>query len=229
LGAQSYSDDAVVGSLFEYGRELRKQYNCTTLLVHHPGKDDTRGSAGSNRFNSDPDCILRTVAMRDGTFRVVKDKDRNGPKRPLFDFELAFVEVERTANGTPRTGAILGTVSPCTQESMPQHAAPAGSNGSGEQPKKRQMPDRWKIALEGLTEALIEAGKAAPAEMQLASSVRVVDQKHWHQELIHRGVIRADDKNPHQTFRRIREGLLAAHHIGARDELVWPVSEGGEH
>jgi hypothetical protein len=76
---------------------------------------------GEFRFHSKGD------RHHDG-FRLVKEKDRNGPKRPLFDYTLAFIEVERTSGGKPRTGAIVGTMTACVQESHPQHVAPEAAN-----------------------------------------------------------------------------------------------------
>lgn len=98
LGAESSNDDAVVGKLFAVSQSLVREFMRTVIFVAHPGKDETRGIAGSYRFQGNSDFILRTVKTKDG-FRLVKDKDRNGAKRPLFDYTLEFVEVKRTASG----------------------------------------------------------------------------------------------------------------------------------
>ena len=127
LGAESSNDDDTVGKLFSLSQVLAGEFMCTSVFVAHPGKDETRGIAGSYRFTGNSDFILRAIEIKNG-LRLVKDKDRNGPKRALFDYTLNFVEVECTASGKPRTGAIIGTMTACLQQSMAQHVAPAAKD-----------------------------------------------------------------------------------------------------
>ena len=121
LGTESTNDDDVVGKLFVISQTLVREFQCTVVFVAHPGKDESKGIAGSYRFQGNSDFILRTVEMTNGWFRLMKDKDRGGPVRALFDYTLEYVEVERTASGKPRTGAILGMMTPCLQASLPHH------------------------------------------------------------------------------------------------------------
>jgi hypothetical protein len=221
LGAESSNDDDVVGKLFAVSQALVREFMCTVIFVAHPGKDETRGIAGSYRFQGNSDFILRTVKTKDG-FRLMKDKDRNGAKRPLFDYTLNFVEVERTASGKPRTGAIVGAMTSCTQESYPQHTTPA-SDADAEDIPKRKLPDRDKLALDALAEVAVDVGKAAPSILRLAAGTRVVGVGDWRTELFARGVLAHDSKNPRADFKRIRDRLAARGLIAARDELVWAV------
>ena len=123
LGAESSNDDDTVGKLFSLSQVLAREFMCTSVFVAHPGKDETRGIAGSYRFTGNSDFILRALETNIG-LRLVKDKDRNGPKRALFNYTLNFVEVARTASGKPRTGAIIGTMAACVQDSLSQHVVP---------------------------------------------------------------------------------------------------------
>ena len=219
LGAESSNDDDVVGKLFAVSQSLVREFMCTTIFVAHPGKDETRGIAGSYRFQGNSDFILRTVKTKDG-FRLMKDKDRNGAKRPLFDYTLDFVEAERTASGKARTGAIIGTMTACVQESYSQHAAPV-AEATNEDSPKRKMSDGCKLALEVLTEVAVDVGKPAPTTMKLPIGARVVGIVDWRNELFARGVLERDSKNPRADFKRIRDGLAARRLIGERDGLIW--------
>ena len=223
LGAESSNDDDVVGKLFAVSQSLVREFMCTMIFVAHPGKDETRGIAGSYRFQGNSDFILRTVKTKDG-YRLVKDKDRNGAKRPLFDYTLNFVEVERTASGKPRTGAIIGTMTACVQESYPQHTASAAEAAAEDAPK-RKLPDSHKLALDALTEATVDVGKPAAVTMKLPIGIRVVGIADWRNELLARGVIKDDSKNPRRDFIRIKDGLAARGLIGERDGFVWAVTE----
>ena len=220
LGAESSNDDDVIGKLFAVSQSLVREFMCTTIFVAHPGKDETRGIAGSYRFTGNSDFILRTVKTGGG-FRLVKDKDRNGPKRPLCDYTLNFIEVERTASGKPRTGAIIGTMVACVQESYPSPAAATADGTEGEIPK-RKLSDRHKIALDVLADITVDVGKPAPSAMKLRG-VRVVGLAEWRDELFVRGVLDRASPNPRQDFKRMRDALAARHLIGERDELIWMV------
>jgi hypothetical protein len=97
--------------LFEISRPLAHVYGCTTMFIAHPGKDLERGLSGSYRQHGNADFILRTVRLRDGSFRLMKDKDRAGAlQRPLFNYTGAYPEVQQTSSGTWRTGAIIGSM-----------------------------------------------------------------------------------------------------------------------
>jgi AAA domain-containing protein len=223
LGAESSNDDDVVGKLFAVSQSLVREFMCTTIFVAHPGKDETRGIAGSYRFQGNSDFILRTVKTKDG-FRLMKDKDRNGAKRPLFDYTLEFVEAERTASGKPRTGAIVGAMTACTQDSYPKHSTLAIDADVDDIPK-RKLSDRSKLALDALAEISCDVGKAAPGAMKLVPGTRVVALAEWRAELFARGVLAHDSKNPRSDFKRVRDGLAARGLIAERDGVVWTVAK----
>jgi AAA domain len=219
LGTESYNADDVGGALFDFARELRKSFGSTTMFVHHPGKDESKGMAGTYRFSGDSDFVLRAIAISGG-FRLLKDKDRSGPRRALFDYALDFVEVERTASGHPRTGAILGTVTPCLQKSMPQHMAPTAKDDGD----RTKLSRRYRLALERLSDAAVDAGTSPPAHLGLPASIRVVVKREaWREELIRTGVIDAERKNKRAAFQEIKLALLDKRLIGERDGFVWLV------
>jgi hypothetical protein len=85
------------------------------------------------------------------------------------------------------------------------------------------MPPRHKLALDALTEALIDHGAPAPAMFKLPAGIKTVGLGHWREELLRRGVIERDAANPRQDFKRIREALAARGLIAERDMLVWLV------
>ena len=222
LGAESSNDDDVVGKLFAVSQSLVREYMSSVIFVAHPGKDETRGIAGSYRFAGNSDFILKTVKTSNG-FRLVKDKDRNGAKRPLFDYTLSFIEVERTLSGKPRTGAVVGTMQACALGSLNQHVAPTAVVAPAEDIPKRKLSDRFKLALDTLAGLIINVGRPAPATLKLLGGAMVVGIAEWRDELLARAVIESDSKNPRQDFKRIKAGLAARRLIGERDEFVWLV------
>jgi hypothetical protein len=218
---ESVNDDDIAGALFELAEHLRAEFHCTTLFVAHPGKDETKGIAGTYRFETRSDFILRTKIMKDG-FRLLKEKDRRGQQRALFDFTLDLPKVAETTSGKPITGAIVGFVTPCVQSSMPQHVAPTAKDDGGG-PK---LSRRYRLALERLSDAAVDAGTSPPAHLGLPASIRVVVKREaWREELIRTGVIDAERKNKRAAFQEIKLALLDSHLIGERDGFVWLVQQ----
>ena len=212
VGGASLNDDDLAGLLFKLGHALVREYACTTVFVCHPGKDQTRGPAGSYRLTGNSDFILNTMATKTG-FRLTKRKDRGGQSdRALFDYTLIFPEVERTASGRPRTAAVLGEVIPCERESAPQHTEPT---------TRRKLSDRQKNALAALEEALATDGARPDAALDLSSDVRVVPVEAWRQEMMVRGIIDPESQNPRMDFKRLKDGLIARSLVGERAGVVW--------
>ena len=199
LGGESTNDDDVVGKLFALSQALVREFECTVIFVAHPGKDETRGIAGSYRFQGNSDFILHTVETKSG-FRLLKDKDRNGPKRALFDFTLNFVEVERTTSGKPRTGAIIGMMTACLQESYPQHV------------RKERWSRALRILVSAMEAAVVTHGAAVVPEQKVRSqfndlyegqaSAKKNAYRRGHRMALERGLLEESKINgvPHVSF-----------------------------
>lgn len=220
VGGKSLNDDDVAGNCYALSQALVREFMASVVFVAHPGKDETRGIAGSYRLQGNADFVLQTVKTKAG-FRLMKLKDRAGAcHRPLFDYTLQFVEVDQTSSGKPRTGAIIGSIVPCPQQDFPQHSAPTEAQPTA----GRKLSPRQTLALDALTEAVISGGATAPAEMKLAASVRVVTIDAWREEMVIRGVIEQDSKNPRAAFKQLKESLAARRLIAERGGLVWAVA-----
>ena len=208
LGAESANDDDVVGKLFSISQTLTREFQTTVIFIAHPGKDESRGIAGSYRFQGNSDFILRTVETKDG-FRLIKDKDRNGPKRPLFDYTLDYVEVERTASGKPRTGAIIGMMTACMRESFPQHTKP-----------KERIPRALRIFRSAMQTALAAHGVPIQPDNETAVQAVAKDRVRAAFRVAYGGQAAAQ-KN---AFRRalnaeLDRGFIAAREIDGAEHL----------
>jgi hypothetical protein len=194
VGTLSLNDDETAGMLFAISQPLAGIYSCTTVFIAHPGKDLERGIAGSYRLRGNSDFILKTVALKDRRWRLLKDKDRSGAVRPLFDYTGAFIEVDRTSSGLPRTGAIIGTMLLAPQQDgYPQHG--------GKAPKTRSRSLR--ILLTALEKALAAHGK--PIESSPGATVQAVERSFVQAEFIKAWGGEPDAKN-----RAVKRALAAA-------------------
>jgi AAA domain len=184
-------------------RRLHERHDLHIAIVGHTGKDETRGSRGSNAHPADADLQVQIFGGEIKSARVIKGNDQ--PEGELTAFKLESAELGRDEDGDPITTAIL------SDQVFKGQA----------QKQNRKLSDRQKLALEALNETICNVGKPAPGSWQLPSGIQVVGLEDWREELDRKGVIEPDAKNPRQDFRRLREALAARKLIGERDQLVW--------
>ncbi|WP_144186413.1 AAA family ATPase [Elioraea rosea] len=83
-------------------RRIAQDTGATVLLLHHPGKDESRGPRGSSGFNGNVD---QTLYMKRG--RIILQKVRDGSKDKAMTFSLRVVEIGRDADGDPVTTCVV--------------------------------------------------------------------------------------------------------------------------
>jgi RecA-family ATPase len=81
---------------------IREATGCTVLLVHHTGKDKTKGSRGSNALLGAVDTELMVEANK-----VWSTKQRDAEKAAPISFALETVDLGVDANGRPQAGVVL--------------------------------------------------------------------------------------------------------------------------
>jgi hypothetical protein len=184
-------------------RRLHERAELHIAIVGHTGKDETRGSRGSNAHPADADLQVQIFGDQIKSARVIKGNDQ--PEGELTAFKLESADLGVDEDGDPITTAIL-----------------ADEVFSGQAQKAaRKLSDRQRLALDALNESVCNYGKPAPSSWQLPNGVQVVAIAVWREELTRVGVIERDAPNPRQDFKRIRQALAARKLIGQRDEFVW--------
>lgn len=83
-------------------KRIAKDTGATVLLLHHPGKDETRGPRGSSGFNGNVD---QTLYMKKG--RIIAQKVRDGAKGQAMGFALKVVEIGKDADGDSVTTCVV--------------------------------------------------------------------------------------------------------------------------
>jgi hypothetical protein len=184
-------------------RRLHEKVDLHIAIVGHTGKDESRGSRGSNAHPADADLQVQIFGDEIKNARVIKGNDQ--PEGELTAFKLESAELGIDADGDPITTAIL-----CDQMFEAQA-----------HPPKRKLSDRQKLALGALTEVVLACGTHPPPAWQLPNGIAIVGLQDWHKELIRVGVLDPEAPNPRQDFKRIRESLAARKLIGQRDGSVW--------
>jgi AAA domain len=185
-------------------RRLHERADLHIAIVGHTGKDETRGSRGSNAHPADADLQVQIFGDGDKikSARVIKGNDQ--PEGELTAFKLESADLGIDEDGDPITTAIL------SDAAFKSHPEPS-----------RKLSDRQRLALDALNETICDFGKPAPGSWQLPNGTHVVGADAWRAQLTRIGVIDLDAKNPRQDFKRIRESLAARRLIGQRDSFVW--------
>jgi hypothetical protein len=88
----------------------------------------------------------------------------------------------------------------------------------------RKLSDRQRLALTALTDCANDRGRAPPADFGLPAGLLAVEVSEWREEMFRCGALDKEAKNPRSDFQRVKLSLQARHLIGARDNLVWAVS-----
>lgn len=78
-----------IGAFIQSLDTIRTTYNSTMLVVHHSGKDETRGARGSSAIKGalDTEMTLSGKDKRHIELSVTKQKDHDTPKDKSFKFE----------------------------------------------------------------------------------------------------------------------------------------------
>ncbi len=115
----------VIGAVHRVQREC----NCGVLVVHHSGKDDTKGPRGNSSLRADVDLAVKvTMDAELGIIAMNGDKWRSGDKRKIsYGFRLVNKALDHYADLTScileATGNAPTVVSPTTPTASPRPTA----------------------------------------------------------------------------------------------------------
>lgn len=92
----------IVSPFLKAMKRVAQDTGATVLLLHHPGKDESRGPRGSSGFVGNVD---QSLYMKDG--KIFTKKVRDGSKDQVMAFKLRVVEVGKDADGDPVTTCVV--------------------------------------------------------------------------------------------------------------------------
>lgn len=183
-------------------RRVQEQTGAHIAIIGHTGKDEGRGARGSNAHVGDVDVMVQLSGSGDTKVaKIIKANDQE--EGELTRFKLETFELGQDEDGDAITTAIVSA------EAVEEV-----------QTKSERIPDRHKLALAALDEAVLSHGEGAPLSL-LLFDVKATKVDRWKDELFARGVLDRFAKNPRTDFRRLKESMAAQSLIGERDGLVW--------
>ncbi len=194
---------------------VREATGAALLIVHHLGKDASKGLRGSTVLGAAADTVIEITGRRASV-----SKQRNMPIGPAMPFELTPVELGVGADGEP--------ISTC----VATFGAPEARlvTASAERRERRdKLADVEQLGLDSLHQVLSqpECRRGAPVRLHAAGAhvgQFVTTEKHWraHFYAVCGGdPAERDADKMGKYFRRANTGLLTNGRIGRSDEFVW--------
>ena len=202
----SESSDQDMSCYIDAADALREHFNCAVIIVHHCGWNDTRSRGHSSLIGA---VAAQLSVKRDTGKNIILTVDdmRDGEEGDTVVSRLKVIEIGLDPDGAPITSCVI--------EPQDEGAAVTGKEG--------KLNARQQLALEALISIVAKADQKLPADFQLPSSIRCVSVEAWRIELLARGVIDKNGKNPRTDFTRIKTALHAKHRTAEREGFIWPI------
>ena len=167
------------------------------VLVHHPGKDTTKGARGWSGLSGAIETELKIE--RNGEARTLTvSKQRDGADGQAFGFTLEQVILGHDEDGEPVTSCTVEWCEPDTRRKRP-----GGQAG---------------VALEVLAKAIAEAGELVPGQ----STAMGISTQLWRRYCDRRPLSGSlDDDSARRAFGRVFDKLRDGGFIETADKWVW--------
>jgi hypothetical protein len=185
---------------------LGAAFRCHVMLIHHPGKDASRGMRGSSvlRAAIDTEIMIETHARHGiGTAKITKQ--REGARGLTVGFELEVVELGADEDGDPITSCIV----------VPTSATSAA--------RRRVPTENAKVALQSLHDALAARGRKVPNVP--ASVGDAVEESKWREAFSAKQADKQlQPESIRKNFTRAAEWLKGNGYIETQGEFVWVIN-----
>ena len=193
-----------MGLVIDHVDELARSAGVHVMLVHHSGKDSTRGARGSSALRAATATELEVEAL-DGmsVCRVTKQRDLEADG----EFGFALVQVQLGSNARGRV------VTSCVVE--------AREVGAAVDPERKKRPSGFnqRIVYAALVDTLIERGVRRAVYDGVEVNCISVDE--WRVAAFHK--IFGESKHKSTTFSRAVNALVGGDFVVREGELVWIV------
>ena len=209
MGGGSENDSADMGKYIQNIFELKARYTCHVMIIHHSGKDKTRGSRGHSSLRAAVDTEIQV--SDEGSYRTAtckKQRDMENGKQVAFT--LRGVDLGLDDENDPITSCVV------------EHA----DVDLASLKKSRAIKGNSLIAKQALDEAIAKHGRKMADTENYPASRRVVSVDVWHAEFF-KMRIESGVKEPSikKDFSRQAVALEASNLVGCYSGMVWFVHD----
>lgn len=210
FGGGDENSSADMGALVANVDLIRHATGAAVMLVHHAGKDVTKGARGHSLLRAAADVELEVV-NEGGTVTASVTKHRDGVTGGTLCGRLRPVEIGANSWGEPLATCVL---------------EPAGSVRA-----PRRLPGGCELALRALRDALADFGDAYPGTSSIPRGTRAVHGDRWRRAYAALDSLDVDGNDAKQVakakdarlkrFTRARKALQEAEIVAGVNDLWW--------
>ena len=187
---------------------LRSETGGHVAIIHHDGKDGTKGARGHSSLYGAVDTQVRISKSAAGNIATVT-KQKDDEDGAVFGFRLEKVILGEDEDGEPITSCIIG----------PSETKPGGNSIS--------LSDAQQIALNQLIKAIGHEGKVPPASNHIPPHKPCVTEKTWRTYCVSGGISSSDNKDSNRkAFKRSADRLVAIELVEAKSTERFDLIDG---
>jgi len=209
MGGGSENDSADMGQYIKNIFALKAYYNCHVMIIHHSGKDKSKGSRGHSSLRAAVDTEIE-VKDEGGFRRAACKKQRDMENGKQVAFTLRGVDLGLDDENDPITSCVV------------EHADVDLASLKKSKPLKGNM----RVAKQALDAAIAKHGRKMADTENYPASRRVVSVDIWRAEFfkmrVDSGVKEASIK---KDFGRQVEALEESNLVGCYSGMVWFVHD----
>ncbi|MPZ57976.1 MAG: AAA family ATPase [Rhizobiales bacterium] len=208
LSGGNENDSSDMGKFVAHCDRLRLETKAHVMVIHHAGKDDSRGARGHSLLKAAADTEIEVSKSETGIATATVAKQRDHRTGDTFAFRLMSVEIGQDVEGKSVTSCVVVAAD-----------APIKSAA----PKTASMPKAARTALRALAEAINEQGEQPPANGHIPHNAKVVNVEAWRQTAYRMGISAADstDRARQAAFKRASDYLIGSNRVGFWDDSAW--------
>jgi hypothetical protein len=209
-GNENASED--MGAFITAAGAIQGRYNCALLVVHHAGKDATKGLRGHSSLLGAVDTELEIIRIEDapkGILHISKQKDGEDGQR--YGFQMITVELSTTLLGFDNVSSLAVQVDSEMDVNKPNHSPPPDRTGTG---------TNQRLAITALHSAIKKFGMMETIDGKRNKAIKL-DQ--WRAEFKAKLGSDVEDATFNKAWYRVKLALTDLQKVVIHNDWVWAV------
>ena len=211
-GNENASED--MGAFITAAGAIQGRYNCALLVVHHAGKDATKGLRGHSSLLGAVDTELEIIRIEDapkGILHISKQKDGEDGQR--YGFQMVSVELSTTHLG-------FDTVSSLAVEVDQEMDINRGRKDASQPPDRTGGGRNQSLALSCLHSAIKKFGMMENVDGKRNKCIKL-DQ--WKEEFKAKMGSDVETSTFNKAWNRVKSGLVELEKVEIHNDWCWVI------
>jgi hypothetical protein len=209
-GNENASED--MGAFITAAGAIQGRYNCALLVVHHAGKDATKGLRGHSSLLGAVDTELEIIRIEDapkGILHISKQKDGEDGQR--YGFQMITVELSTTLLGFDNVSSLAVEVDSEVDAYRPNATPPPDRTGAGH---------NQRLALTALHSAIKKFGMMENIDGKRNKAIKL---EQWREEFKAKLGSDVEPATFNKAWARVKMTLTDLQKIEIHKDWVWAI------